>query len=258
MGLTHATPTLGRVLAAAFALCLAGPAAQAQGQDSATLLAEGQALYEANCALCHQSTGAGRPPTFPDLRGNDILSDPYVLVSKISQGLGNMPPFPTLSAADITALATYVSTAWGNSYAAPTEEEVETILADFPPPADPLSIWDGVYTTAQADRGAQVYRAPCGICHGTRLNGAPDDNDMVPGPALARQNFLRVWDGRSLGMLYTYTLSTMPQSNPGFLPPEDYAAIIAHMLAVSGAPPGEAELPADTWALGHISIVPEP
>jgi mono/diheme cytochrome c family protein len=250
MGVKHST------LAAIALTC--GLTLQAQAQDNAELLAAGQALYEANCVICHRATGAGRPPVFPELRGNDILSDPYVLVSKISQGLGNMPPFPTLSAADITALAAYVNTAWGNSYPTPTEEEVATILADFPQPLEPRSIWDGVYTTAQAERGAQVYRAPCGICHGTRLNGAPDDNDMVPGPALARQGFLRVWDGRSLGMLYTYTISTMPQSNPGFLPPEDYAAILAHMLAVSGAPPGEAELAADPWELGHIRIVPEP
>ena len=256
MGMRRAGPAVTGALASALAITLAIPAARAQ--DTATLLADGQTLYEANCAICHQATGAGRPPTFPDLRGNENLSDPYLVVSKISQGLGNMPPFPTLTAADITAIAAYVGTAWGNSYGGPTEAEVAAILAEFPPPEDARSIWDGVYTTAQAERGAQVYRAPCGLCHGTRLNGAPDDNDMVPGPALARQGFLRAWDGRSLGMLYTYTMSTMPQANPGFLPPEDYAAIFAHLLAVSGAPPGDAELPADPWDLGHIRIVPEP
>ncbi|PWK62383.1 c-type cytochrome [Roseicyclus mahoneyensis] len=254
MGLTHART----MTAVALAASILAPAARAQGADGANALAAGQTLYEANCAICHQSSGAGRPPAFPDLRGNDILADPYVLVSKVAQGLGNMPPFPTLTAEEIAALATYVGSAWGNSYGAPTEAEVAEILADFDPPMAPRSIWDGVYTEAQAERGAQVYRAPCGICHGTRLNGAPDDNDMIPGPALARHNFLRIWDGRSLGMLYTYTISTMPQSNPGFLPPEDYAAIIAHMLAVTGAPPGDAELPADAWELGHIQILPAP
>jgi mono/diheme cytochrome c family protein len=258
MGLISKRHTAAVALALSLASPLAAPAALAQGAGDANLLAEGQTLYEANCAMCHQSTGAGRPPTFPDLRGNDILADPYVLVSKVAQGLGNMPPFPTLSAAEITAVATYVGTAWGNSYGGPTEAEVADILAEFDDPKDRRSIWDGVYTEAQAEYGAQVYRAPCGLCHGTRLNGAPDDNDMVPGPALARHNFIRNWDGRSLGMLFTYTMSTMPQSNPGFMPPEDYAAIIAHMLATSGAPPGEEELPADAWELGHIQIMPEP
>lgn len=258
MELKPTTPRVTAVLALALILAIPAPGAWAQDQTSATRLAEGQALYETNCAICHQSTGAGRPPTFPDLRGNENLSDPYLLVSKVSQGLGNMPPFPTLTAADITAIAAYVGTAWGNSYTGPTEEEVAAIIAEFPPASEPRTIWDGVYTETQAQYGAQVYRAPCGLCHGTRLNGAPDDNDMVPGPPLARQGFLRNWNGRSLGMLYTYTMSTMPQSNPGFLPPEDYAAIVAHMLAVSGAPPGAEDLPADSWELGQIRITPEP
>lgn len=237
---------------------LAAPDLQAQGSETATAAETGQALYEANCAICHQSTGAGLQPDFPDLRGNDILADPYVIVSKVAQGLGNMPPFPALSPEDITAVANYVGNAWDNTYGGPTQAEVEEILADFDQPQEVRSIWDGVYTEAQAERGQNVYKAPCGLCHGTRLNGAPDDNDMVPGPALARLNFLRNWDGRSLGTLYTYTISTMPKSNPGFMPPEDYAAIIAHMLAVSGAPAGEEELPADPWDLGHIQILPKP
>ncbi|MGC5198578.1 hypothetical protein, partial [Aphanothece microscopica] len=66
------------------------------------------------------------------------------------------------------------------------------------------------------------------------------------------------WDGRSLGMLYTYSRLTMPQSNPGFLPDEDYAAIVAHMLAVSGAPAGTDALPADPVALGAILIRESP
>ncbi len=127
MGVRH---TRARAAATLMAVILT-PAAWAQGTDAANALATGQALYEANCAICHQSSGAGRPPVFPDLRGNDILADPYVLVSKVAQGLGNMPPFPTLTAEEITALATYVGSAWGNSYDAPTEAEVAEILADF-------------------------------------------------------------------------------------------------------------------------------
>ena len=238
---------------------LTSGSAYAQSIENASdLLSAGQVLYDANCAMCHQVTGAGRPPTFPDLRGNDLLADPYFVVSKISQGLGNMPPFPTLTAEEITAISNYIGTAWGNTFGGPGQGEVEEILAEFDPSADMRTIWDGVYTQAQAQYGQQVYGAPCGLCHGRRLNGAPDDSDMVPGPPLARHNFLRDWNGRSLGMLFTYTMSTMPQSNPGFMPPEDYSAIIAHMLSTSGAPAGDEELSADAWDLGHIVILPQP
>jgi mono/diheme cytochrome c family protein len=246
------------VAATLLGLAPAIAAAQGQGPVHPEVFAHGQALYEANCAVCHQTTGAGTTPVFPELRGNEVLADPYVLVSKVYQGLGNMPPFPTLSAADITAVASYVGNAWGNNFGEPTEEEVQEILSDFDAPQPVRTIWDGVFTKAQARRGQQISRAPCGLCHGRRMNGAPDDSDMVPGPALARATFLREWDGRSLGTLYTYSFSTMPQSNPGFLPPEDYAAIIAYMLDLSGAPAGDEELSADTWDLAHILIVPEP
>ena len=33
------------------------------------------------------------------------------------------------------------------------------------------SIWDGVYTEAQAKRGAAIYSAECAGCHGLDLTG---------------------------------------------------------------------------------------
>ena len=104
---------------------LTSGSAYAQSIENASdLLSAGQVLYDANCAMCHQVTGAGRPPTFPDLRGNDLLADPYFVVSKISQGLGNMPPFPTLTAEEITAISNYIGTAWGNTFGGPGQGEV--------------------------------------------------------------------------------------------------------------------------------------
>jgi mono/diheme cytochrome c family protein len=244
--------------AGAFACLFLAGAAHAQGAPDPAMVQQGEALYVEQCAVCHQTTGAGRTPVFPELRGNEALADADFVVSKIHQGLGNMPAFPTLSATEITAIASYIGNAWGNAFGAPNEAEVEEILAEFDAPEELRTIWDGVYTKEQAEYGLTVYRAPCGICHGSRLNGVPDDNDMVPGPAIARVRFLQNWEGRSLGSLFTYTHSTMPLSNPGFLPPEDYAAILALMLDFSGVPPGDEELPADVWELSHIEIMREP
>ena len=53
------------------------------------------------------------------------------------------------------------------------------------------SVWEGVFTEAQANRGQAVYDGACGLCHGRRLNGAPDDPDMRSTPPLARAKFLR-------------------------------------------------------------------
>lgn len=237
---------------AVLALLLAAPAAEAQDP-----IAHGADLYAANCALCHGREGNGLMPRIPPLRGSANLEDPFVLVKNVREGGAMMPPFPTFSTEDIAAVASYVRAQWGNNMGAITPEEVAAIEAELAPAPETRSIWDGVFTQQQADRGRAVFTAPCGQCHGSRLNGAPDDQDMVPAPPLARANFLRVWDGRTLGALYSYTYNTMPKSNPGFLPEEDYLAIIAHMLATSGAEPGDTPLPPDVIELGHILITPK-
>lgn len=229
-----------------------GGAALAQADPA--LVEAGRALYAQQCLICHKPEGEGAPPAIPALKANDNLEDPFLIVYSIHQGQANMPPFPMLTDADIAAIASYVRSSFGNSHGGVTVDEVTALRAELDPAPEVGSIWDGVYTQAQADRGRMVYKGPCGLCHGTRLNGVPDDQDMRPAPPLGRAKFLRNWDGRSLGALYTYSRLTMPQSNPGFLPDEDYAAIVAHMLAASGAPAGAEPLPADPAALGAIVI----
>lgn len=233
--------------------------AQAQGSVDPALLAQGAEVYAAQCAICHKEDGRGYPPRIPALVGSLNVEDPYVLVQNVHLGGAEMPPVPTLSDAEIAAVATYVRNSFDHAFGAVTPEEVAALKEEIGPaeaPA-PRSIWDGVYTQAQADQGQMLARGPCGLCHGSRLNGVPDDQDQRPAPPLARANFLRSWEGRSLGSLYGYSRATMPQSNPGFLPDEDYVAIIAYMLSLTGAPAGDTPLPVDLHELAHIAITME-
>jgi hypothetical protein len=46
----------------------------------------------------------------------------------------------------------------------------------------------------------------------------------------------------------------MPENNPGSLTDAEYVDVIAYMLAVSGMPPGVAELQADPRSLARIVI----
>ncbi len=124
--------------------------------------------------------------------------------------------------------------------------------------ASPATIWDGVYTTEQAGRGEAVYPAPCGKCHGFKLDGAPDDPDMESTPPIGGPKFLRDWQGRSLAALYEYTKVTMPSNNPGFLSDQEFVDLIAYTLAVTGAPAGDQELQADPAALAGIVITQSP
>lgn len=120
----------------------------------------------------------------------------------------------------------------------------------------PASVTDGVYTTQQAERGALVHRGACAGCHGAKLDGASQDPDRPSAPPIAGPRFLRKWDGQSLVVVFELTRATMPKNNPGGLTDQQYADALAHMLAVSGLPAGDKELPSDPAALAGITIKP--
>jgi len=117
------------------------------------------------------------------------------------------------------------------------------------------SIRDGVFTVEQARRGQAAYTGPCDRCHGYKLDGASDDPDMLPAPPVAGPKFLRKWNGRTLAALVEYLSATMPANNPGYLSADEWADIVAYMLATSGMPAGGAELGSNREALAGIGIV---
>lgn len=245
---------LGAVSLVGVSVSLAG----AQTAGDTALLARGEEVYADRCALCHQDSGEGSPPTFPALTGNDQLRDVAVIVGNVSQGTATMPPFPDLTAEDVAAVSSYIRTAWTNDFGGVSTEEAASVLERLGAADSPSSVWDGVFTEAQADRGQALYPGPCGLCHGRRLNGAPDDPDMPSAPPLARARFIRTWDGRSLATLFEYTRATMPQDNPTSLTDEEYIDVIAYMLEVGGMPPGDDELRPDARSLARIVIGPRP
>src|SRR5262249_41376494 len=63
---------------------------------------------QTNCANCHGDDRSGAPPEMPalnSLTGKKTATD---ISAVIRQGAGRMPSFPSLSAADIEAVAEYV------------------------------------------------------------------------------------------------------------------------------------------------------
>jgi quinoprotein glucose dehydrogenase len=110
------------------------------------------------------------------------------------------------------------------------------------------SVWQGVYTKAQAARGQTLYLTSCSSCHGTQLQGDTD------APDLAGSAFVKRWTGRSVGVLFGFTESQMPVGRPRGLGAQGYADVIAHMLAANGYPDGAQELPASTAVLDKIMI----
>jgi cytochrome c len=109
------------------------------------------------------------------------------------------------------------------------------------------SIWDGVYTAAQAQRGATEYANRCATCHGDTLAGNGTD-----APALTGKMFMDDWDGLTLTALFDRVHTTMPQSNPGSLTGQVAADLTAFLLSANQLPAGPKELTDDARGLESI------
>ncbi len=110
------------------------------------------------------------------------------------------------------------------------------------------SVWDGVYTDAQAMRGETAYLQECANCHGTALEGG----DMTP-PLLGGV-FTSNWNDLTAGDLFERIRLTMPLDRPGKLTRQQNADVIAFVMRANAWPSGKTELPADAAALKQIKI----
>ncbi len=113
---------------------------------------------------------------------------------------------------------------------------------------DGATVWDGVYTTEQADRGAVIYRRECASCHGDGLNGVDES------PALVGTTFLSNWNAQSVGDLVDLTRKSMPKDNENTLTRQQYVDVTAYVLRANRFPAGAAELPSNALRLGQIRI----
>lgn len=109
-------------------------------------------------------------------------------------------------------------------------------------------IWEGVYTAAQAERGAEIFETACSHCHGPDLGGAD-------GPALVGSTFMRNWLETTVHNLFMRILTTMPAGRPGSLPEADVAQLTSFLLARNGFPAGPDELDTRGDVLKRIRIV---
>ena len=116
------------------------------------------------------------------------------------------------------------------------------------------SVWAGVYTDAQADRGEREYGRTCSHCHGLSLEG--DGSREVP--ALVLDQFTRHWRGRPLQALFDTLMRSMPADDRGSLTPRTTADVMAYLLRANGAPAGDAQLPSDRDALAALVFDEKP
>ena len=110
------------------------------------------------------------------------------------------------------------------------------------------SIWDGVYTDVQANRGEREYGRTCEHCHGASLEG--DAGREIP--PLVSDSFMRGWDGKNLKQLFELMSRSMPADNRGSLSARTYTDLIAYLLRANEVPAGTSALPDTAPALEPI------
>jgi mono/diheme cytochrome c family protein len=98
----------------------------------------------------------------------------------------------------------------------------------------------GVYTDAQAKRGAEAFLVNCVSCHSTK--------------DYTGETFKLAWVSRSAFDIFDQIRKLMPEDNPGILSAQEYTDIVAYMFSLNGYPAGSAELPAQDEPLKKVKI----
>jgi len=107
------------------------------------------------------------------------------------------------------------------------------------------TVWDGVYTEAQAARGTMAYGPSCSGCHALAAEGR---SPLVGDP------FWKSFAQKTVGELLEFVSTYMPNGRPGSLDKSTYADIVALMLKSNGFPAGTTELGPNTIA--GVQILP--
>lgn len=115
--------------------------------------------------------------------------------------------------------------------------------------AQTRTVWDGVYTDAQSERGRASYQQSCAACHREDLRG-----DSTA-PSLVGESFMFLWGDMEVGELLARVQKLMPPERPGSLPAQTYTDIIAFVLKKNAFPPGGSELSADSDSLHALIMV---
>jgi hypothetical protein len=93
---------------------------------------------------------------------------------------------------------------------------------------------------AQVNRGNNAFRSMCTECHTSAEFGDA--------------TFQTKWSRRSVGDLYEFILTMMPDDAPGILTPAQAVDLTAFMLEMNGFETGSATLDADQAELDGISL----
>ena len=190
-------------------------AAEVASANAATMperISNGEKLYVANCAACHQVTGKGLPGAFPPLVASDYFaSDPMKAVHTVLNGLSGpitvngtdynavMPSLSYLDDSAVADIVTYVVNSFGNKggniqaaeVASARGGEKVTGPSDHPVSAGTEMAYSGApsaisgedtkrfidsegpeITQVEFDAATEIFFQRCAGCHGVLRKGA--------------------------------------------------------------------------------------
>jgi cytochrome c553 len=108
--------------------------------------------------------------------------------------------------------------------------------------AQSKTVWDGVYTKQQADRGNASFATYCARCHGAEPNGGEEGRSLTGKP------FWESFRENTVDHLLDYVSKNMPNGAGGTLAANTYADLVAFILSRNDLPAGAAELTRESAA----------
>jgi hypothetical protein len=108
------------------------------------------------------------------------------------------------------------------------------------------TVWEGVYTEAQAARATVSFNQSCANCHSL----SPQGNRSLTGD--------KFWEGftqKTVADLLSYVKTNMPNGNGGSLSATTYNDLVALILKSNNFPPGPTELAPET--VSSVQIIPK-
>ena len=119
------------------------------------------------------------------------------------------------------------------------------IAAQGAKPTGP-TVWDGVYTDAQADRATGIFSQSCERCHTLTSEGTRP---------LSGDKFWEGYTQKTVGDLLNFVKTNMPNGQGGSLPAPTYNDLVALILKSNGFPAGKTEVTPETVA--NVQIIPK-
>jgi cytochrome c oxidase cbb3-type subunit 3 len=181
---------------------------------------QGEKLFDANCAACHQPGGVGKPGLAPSIRNREYLalaSDEFIrLTVKHGRPGTAMVPRPDLDGEKVAHIITYLR-------ALPVAHPVE------------ITVRPNLRLGGDATVGAEKYTQYCSSCHGAKGQGYSAGGS---GPGIGLPGFLDVASDDYIlqtvkyGRIGTAMMPFIGSAGLANLQEPDVGDIIAHLRSL--------------------------